>query len=190
MVGGRRRRPAKICVEFKKSNSSRQKSASNLKVPLFPMEMGRRWIGQSTTAGSIMLATLTAYCSLWLPRHQHHYDVVGASALPSRQNIGTIIHRRPTTRPCRRLMSTTTPSTINSLRHRADSSTPSYSTTRLHLHDIPSSDCDVPSSSSSVITLPRIRRCTSRDAASIIRNCSADDALLIITCDASGRGVS
>ena len=158
--------------------------------------MGRRWMGQSTTAGSIMLATLTAYCSLWLPRHQHHYDVVGASALPSRQHMGTILHRRPTTRPCQQiipcrrhnnLMSTTTPSTIHSLHHRADS-TPSYSTTRLHLHDIPYSDC-VPSSSS-VITLPRIRRCTSRDAASIIRNCSANDALLIITCDASGRGVS
>ena len=144
-----------------------------------------------------MLATLTAYCSLWPPRHQHHrYDVVGASALPSRQHMGTILHRRPTTRPCQQiipcrrhnnLMSTTTPSTIHSLHHRADS-TPSYSTTRLHLHDIPYSDC-VPSSSS-VITLPRIRRCTSRDAASIIRNCSANDALLIITCDASGRGVS
>ncbi len=33
-------------------------------------------------------------------------------------------------------------------------------------------------------------RCSSRDAASIIQNCTANDGLLIITCDASGRGVS
>ena len=33
-------------------------------------------------------------------------------------------------------------------------------------------------------------RCSSYDAASIIRNCTADDGLLLITCDASGRGVS
>ena len=32
-------------------------------------------------------------------------------------------------------------------------------------------------------------RCSSRDAASIIQNSSAHDGLLIITCDASGRGV-
>lgn len=32
-------------------------------------------------------------------------------------------------------------------------------------------------------------RCSSRDAASIIQNSTAHDGLLIITCDASGRGV-
>ena len=33
-------------------------------------------------------------------------------------------------------------------------------------------------------------RCSSRRAASIVRDCTRDDGLLIITCDASGRGVS
>ena len=33
-------------------------------------------------------------------------------------------------------------------------------------------------------------RCSSRQAADILRNCSKEDGLIIITCDASGRGVS
>jgi hypothetical protein len=33
-------------------------------------------------------------------------------------------------------------------------------------------------------------RCSSRQAADILRNSSKEDGLLIITCDASGRGVS
>ncbi|KAL9191195.1 hypothetical protein ACHAXT_000901 [Thalassiosira profunda] len=43
-------------------------------------------------------------------------------------------------------------------------------------------------SSSSDVPLAAPSRCSSYEAASIIRNCTADDGLLVITCDASGRG--
>lgn len=45
------------------------------------------------------------------------------------------------------------------------------------------------SSVSSIVSIRYPRRCSSKDAAAIIQNRSMD-GLLIITCDASGRGVS
>ena len=125
------------------------------------------------------LVILTAYCSLW-----SHHDVAVASAMLtlSRDRDISTVHRHPWRKiPC------------SSICHRPTS----FSSTHLPAaaaaaaaaaaHDNGGNHNNADSGSSASSILPA--RCSSRDAASIIRNCSAADGLLIITCDASGRGV-
>lgn len=67
---------------------------------------------------------------------------------------------------------------------------PSYYATPMHAdYDSDGNNYDNNTSSAYQCISPPAR-CSSRDAACIIQNCSEHDGLLIITCDASGRGVS
>ena len=136
----------------------------------------------------LAFAKLTAYLLLLWPQH----NVVVASEISLSRDTTTIYHRRCRRRPRREiscwLVQPMRMLAIHSFRRRP---TKFNTSARVHLHTASdnreshsNTDNDIVTSS---IILPS--RCSSRDAASIIRNCSATDGLLIITCDASGRGV-
>jgi hypothetical protein len=138
----------------------------------------------------MLLAILTAYCFVW---PHHHATAIQLSREITGRPCPKII-------PCCRMMMPTTTTALRLLHRRPGASSTSYSyyfNSRRLMHDsLSDSDGGNPTSTSKSITtstesiiVPSMR-CTSRDAASLIRNCSETDGLLVITCDASGRGVS
>jgi hypothetical protein len=136
----------------------------------------------------MLLAILTAYCFVW----PHHHSVVHTPAIQLSRVAG-----RPCPKiiPCCRVMMPTMTALRLFHRRPGASSRPYYFITRMHMHDaLSDSDGGNPSTNNSITSTESIiipsMRCTSRDAASMIRNCSETDGLLVITCDASGRGVS
>jgi hypothetical protein len=134
---------------------------------------------------------LLAISMLALLLWPHHHVAVASAISLSREILTTMYrrshyHRRRPRReiPCC-LVRPMPMMVIYSFRHRRP--TTFNTCNRLHLHAPSDNDTDSEIASSSIILHPT--RCSSRDAASMIRNCSASDHLLIITCDASGRGV-
>ena len=137
----------------------------------------------------MLLAILTAYCFVW---PHHHATAIRLSLEITGRPCPKII-------PCCRVMMPTTTTALRLLHRRPGASSSSHSyyfNSRMHMHDsLSDSDGGNPTATSKSITstesiiVPSMRY-TSRDAASLIRNCSETDGLLVITCDASGRGVS
>lgn len=133
---------------------------------------------------SMLLTLLTALGFLW--PHHHGVDATTTTTTTTwNREISNELHIRtcflmPKTR-------------IHPFRRHPDGTTNIFTGMKMHdalfntdVSDNPATNHGDTNEAS--ITLSTTR-CSSRDAASIIQNCSATDGLLVITCDASGRGV-